>query len=146
VVLLDARDRVLMFRGTDPGRPGSRYWFTAGGGVDEGETLVDAAIRELWEETGLRITPDQLGPSLWQETTDFPFNGRWFRQDQDFFVVRVEAWEVSVDGFGEDERISIDGHRWWSAAEIEATTEKIYPLDLAARLRGLLQQAGDGGR
>ena len=145
VVLLDGQDRVLLFRGTDPGRPGSRYWFTAGGGLDDGESLIEGAIRELWEETGLRITEDELGPPLWQETTDFPFNGRWFRQDQDFFVVRVRSWEVSVDGFGEDERMSIDAHRWWSAAEIETTAEKIYPPDLAARLRQLPPGGGPSG-
>ncbi|MDT4989246.1 MAG: hypothetical protein QOI74_3340, partial [Micromonosporaceae bacterium] len=61
VLLLDAAGRLLMLRGHDPARPDHRYWFTVGGGIDDGETPVGAAVRELFEETGLRIAPDALG-------------------------------------------------------------------------------------
>src|SRR5688572_15916571 len=58
VLLLDAADRVLLFRGCDPARPAQRYWFTVGGGQDPGGTLTDCAVRELYEETGLRLVPE----------------------------------------------------------------------------------------
>ena len=43
VLLLDRAGRVLLFKGHDPARPelGS-WWFTVGGGVDEGETVRQA--------------------------------------------------------------------------------------------------------
>ncbi|MBC7679310.1 MAG: NUDIX domain-containing protein, partial [Pseudorhodobacter sp.] len=55
VLLLDGRDRVLLFRGGDPHLPErGTWWFTPGGGLDPGEQTVDGAVRELFEETGLR--------------------------------------------------------------------------------------------
>lgn len=32
-----------------------RYWTIPGGGIDEGESMIDAAIRESLEEVGIRI-------------------------------------------------------------------------------------------
>lgn len=48
--------------GHDPARPESSYWFTIGGAVESGESLTAAAVRELWEETGIEITEQRLGP------------------------------------------------------------------------------------
>ena len=143
VLLVDDSDRLLLFRGYDPGRPRHRYWFTAGGGLDPDEDMVNGAIRELFEETGLRVTAGQIGAPVWQEVTEFPFDGRWYRQQQEFFLVRVPAWTVVTDGFDEEEQRSIDGHRWWTIEELETTTERYYPDGLPALLRRLLR-AGDG--
>jgi ADP-ribose pyrophosphatase YjhB (NUDIX family) len=43
---------------TDPSRPGE--WDHPGGHIDPGETPEQAAVREVWEESGLRIRPEQL--------------------------------------------------------------------------------------
>jgi 8-oxo-dGTP pyrophosphatase MutT (NUDIX family) len=127
-----------LVRGSDPGRPGSRYWFTIGGGLDPGESVAEAAARELFEETGLRVDAADLGEPLFDDVTDFPYDGAWYRQRQAFYVLRVPAWEVPVDQISPEEEHYIHEHRWWSVAEIMAADERVYPLDLAARLRRIL--------
>jgi 8-oxo-dGTP pyrophosphatase MutT (NUDIX family) len=138
IVLLDAAGRVLLFRGTDPGRPGSRYWFTAGGGLEPGESVVDGAIREVQEETGLELSPADIGDPVWHETANFPFDNRWYRQEQDFFLVRVDSWEVTMAGFDEVEAGSIDSFHWWSLDELETTTQEVYPAGLAGLIREMV--------
>jgi 8-oxo-dGTP pyrophosphatase MutT (NUDIX family) len=138
VLLVDGPGRILLFRGSDPGRPGSRYWFTVGGGLDDEESSTAGAVRELREETGLALAPEALGQPVWHETTEFPFEGRWYHQEQDFYLVRVDSWTVSSAGFDVVERRSIDGHRWWSVAELEATSERFYPRELPELLREML--------
>jgi 8-oxo-dGTP pyrophosphatase MutT (NUDIX family) len=135
VLLIDGEGRVLMFRGFDPADPARRYWFTVGGGLDPGETAAEGAVRELREETGLHLGPDEVGRPVWHEVTNFPYDGRWYRQEQDFFLVRVGSLDVSVEGFDHEERRSIDGYRWWSVDDLVTTDEAIYPLGLSDLLR-----------
>jgi 8-oxo-dGTP pyrophosphatase MutT (NUDIX family) len=142
ILLVDDSERLLMFRGFDPTRPEHRYWVTAGGGLDPGETVAEGAARELAEETGLRLPAERFGPPVRHEVVEFPFDGVWYRQEQAFFVVRVPAFEVSTDGFGQLERDTIDGHRWWTLAELESTQERFYPPDLPDLLRTVLRREG----
>jgi 8-oxo-dGTP pyrophosphatase MutT (NUDIX family) len=130
VIVLDATDRILLLRGRDPARPEHHYWFTVGGGLDPGESPAEAAARELFEETGLRLAPSAFGTPVWHDRTEFPFEGAWYHQDQDFYLIRVGAFEVDFGGFNDLERRSVDGHRWWSAAELRTTTERYYPPEL----------------
>jgi 8-oxo-dGTP pyrophosphatase MutT (NUDIX family) len=135
VVLVDRADRTLLLRGGDPARPGLRWWFTPGGGLDAGETSAEGAVRELFEETGLRVAVADLGEPIWHQVTRFSYDNQTYRQEQDFYLVRVPEWQVDTTGFDVEEQRTIDDHRWWTAAELDATDETIYPEELADLLR-----------
>ena len=138
VIVVDGNDRVLLLRGHDPAEPERRYWFTVGGGLDDGESPAAAAVRELFEETGLRVEPAALGEPVWQDVTEFPFDGRRYRQEQLYYFVRVPAWEVSYAGFNAIERASVDAHRWFGRADLAAAAERYYPTELPELLDRLL--------
>ena len=53
VLVIDSAGRVLLLENFDPAQPESRYWVTIGGGLDDCEEAVQAAVRELREETGI---------------------------------------------------------------------------------------------
>jgi ADP-ribose pyrophosphatase YjhB (NUDIX family) len=50
VLTLDERDRLLLLRHVE-----GSDWTTPGGMVEPYETPADAAVREMWEETGLHV-------------------------------------------------------------------------------------------
>jgi 8-oxo-dGTP pyrophosphatase MutT (NUDIX family) len=135
VLLVDRVGRTLLLHGGDPARPGRRWWFTPGGGLQGAETPAEGAARELFEETGLRVEPAGLGAPIWHQVTEFSYDHRQYRQDQDFFLLRVPEWQVDTAGMEADEQVTITEHRWWSAAELDASTEQIFPEELATLLR-----------
>jgi 8-oxo-dGTP pyrophosphatase MutT (NUDIX family) len=140
VLLIDGHNRVLLLHGHDPATPDLPYWFTVGGGLDVGEDVRAAAVRELCEETGLRVEPGALIGPVHHDVAEFPFDGQWYRQEQDYFWLRVAEWTVDTSGFEPIEQATVDAWRWWSAEELRATGERWFP----AELPDLLDQLGAG--
>lgn len=137
VIVVDAYRRVLLLHGFDPAKPDQPYWFTVGGGARPGESLAQAAARELAEESGIEVPADQLGEPVWHEVAEFDFDGKQFRQEQDFFFLRVGSPEVRADPPADEEAAVVTGHRWWTIAELEWTGESFYPVELPRLLRQL---------
>lgn len=127
ILLFDADGRILLMRGRfRGGTPESSAWFTVGGGVDPGETLEEAARREIAEETG--FTDVELGPVVWlQDRPGTLHTGEKVLFKESFLVARCAGGEPCRDGWADYETDLTDDMRWWSLDEIAASAERIYP-------------------
>lgn len=131
-LIVDGQGRVLLFRFDYADGPlaGTAFWATPGGGCDPGETYANAARRELFEETGLIVADP--GPEVAHVIECFRLpDGRLARVDQRFFLLRTENFDLSNAAWTEEEQRVLTAHRWWSADEIRASTETIWPAELA---------------
>jgi 8-oxo-dGTP pyrophosphatase MutT (NUDIX family) len=143
IVLLDDDGCVLLFCGSDPALPDGSdgpaplWWFTVGGAAQAGETLPQAAVRELAEETGLRVDPAEMIGPVWRRDAVIDFNGSVIRSEEMFFIHRTRRFEPSTAGRTGLERAYIHGHRWCDAtmiSELVAKGETVYPLQLGELL------------
>ncbi|GAC1574168.1 MAG: hypothetical protein NVS3B27_19750 [Novosphingobium sp.] len=126
VLLFDGAARLLLFRFTAPGR--TPFWATTGGECDPDEDYIDAARRELFEETGIVAEP---GQPIHARGNDFvTFDGEPVTADERYFRVVVDAAEVDTSGHTELERAVMREHRWFSRTELAAWHEPIFPPEL----------------
>ncbi|MCV2488959.1 NUDIX domain-containing protein [Geodermatophilus sp. YIM 151500] len=142
VVVLDPDGRVLLLgaRLTDPAVPPGEvlFWYTPGGGVEDGESTRDAAVRELAEEVGLVVAPGALEGPVWVRRHVGPFAGVQIDSRETFFALRDVVHEVDASGRTELEVLGNEPHRWWSPAEIAAADVVFAPRELATVLPELL--------
>lgn len=67
----------------------SKYWNIPKGGMDHGETPIQAAIRETEEETGLRFSPDSL--------EDMGLFSYLPAKNLHLFTAKVNKKDISID-------------------------------------------------
>ncbi len=141
LVVLDTEDRLLLFDTRDPTEPGlGTWWELPGGGLEPGEGIAEAAVRELFEETGLVVRPDQLGTPSWRRVASFRYRGERRLQHESVLVVRLDAPAPALDtshrtGF---EAEDYPGARWWQVADVIGSSERFYPGRLPELLPALL--------
>ncbi|KRF17225.1 hypothetical protein ASG90_07920 [Nocardioides sp. Soil797] len=139
IVLLDPDGRVLLFEGRDLSDPEDsvRFWFTAGGGVDAGGSLEEAAHRELSEETGksgLRL----VGPFHRREV-NFLDHGTPLRQVEHYFAARATDTSLDIQGWTELETKAMTTWRWWGTDELQREGVAFFPEELV----DLMERAGE---
>ncbi len=136
MLLLDRDDAVFLWHDSDPGadgRPG--FWITAGGGVDAGESDESAAVREVDEETGIQLRAEDLVGPLAERVVVHGYSDLVVTQQEVFFAARVDRRIPDHAGHTEDERASLQGHRWWRADELTRTDELVLPAGLDGLVR-----------
>ncbi|MES2171266.1 MAG: NUDIX domain-containing protein [Actinomycetota bacterium] len=129
ILLYDRDGHLLLFLTKAPDTSGVARWLTPGGGVDAGETHDQAAVRELFEETGLAV--DDLGAPVWSHD----FEVMWDSADHsaghaEFYRLVVDRFEPSDAHWTEDEKVDVLAHRWWSPHDLLTTSEPYEPSEL----------------
>ena len=126
VAVRDEKGRVLVARHSEVGA-----WVLPGGAIEPGETPADAAVRETWEEAGLRVRLTRLvgvfgGPE---------FVVRYRNGDRTSYVMTVfeahaEPGEARPDGVELLELRFVDAGEW-AALPCSAWAREVLPAVFA---------------
>jgi len=115
---------------------GSRRWLTIGGGLEPGETLAEAAAREMREEVGITVEPAALGRPLGTTLIRYIAFGVLPVADYlTYFAVAVDEAELSFAHQSRLERLIIEAHEWLTADELERRPERLTDEELPRMIR-----------
>ena len=120
-LMLIAPDRRL-FVGSRTNQPDA--WQMPQGGIDKGETAVEAACRELHEEVGttkallLRESARWIAYEVPEERRPAHWKGRWRGQAQKWFALAFTGRDADIDIHAHDKEFQ--AWRWIAAGELSS--------------------------
>ena len=131
VIVLDEENRILMVKHEHPERT---VWMVPGGGIEEGENSAQAAVREVFEETGLEVETHGL---IWH-VEEVSERGQRF---VNFFMARVTGGELEKGHDPElDEESQVLADVKFMSREEVSKLENLYPEFLREELWVHLEQ------
>jgi 8-oxo-dGTP pyrophosphatase MutT (NUDIX family) len=108
------------------------HWAPPGGGLEDGEAELAAALRETREETGW--TDVKAGPALCRWEHDYTRDGVPTRQTETYFLAagpRREPAQAARAVYAEEGILAI---RWWTPGALGASKASFWPPNLPALL------------
>ena len=141
VVVLDADDRILLFRTREAGQPRfGLWWELPGGGIEPGENAEQTAVRELAEETGIEVDVRRVRPPSWVRTATYLKRGRRVLQHEVVVLIRLDGTGPDLDTSQQlpDEQEDYIGYAWLPVDEVIGSSEPFYPGRLPLLLADFL--------
>jgi 8-oxo-dGTP pyrophosphatase MutT (NUDIX family) len=139
VLVIDADDRLLLIHERTGDQAQFDHWLTPGGGVEDGEDLATAAVREVFEETGLQISLPADAQPLHVRRRSWSWRDLSFDQTDHYFAARVGPdVEVRPAALTEVETELLLGFQWWTVGELRDTSQTIEPPEVADLLERVL--------
>ncbi len=134
MLCLDAHQRLLLLHFRDPG-DGHQLWEPPGGGIEPGESPLEAVVREWAEETGL-ATPE-MAPHSTYVARDLIWRGQRWVGDEQFFFGRTAAVGTPIPAEHVDQEMDAYlGSAWVPWRDLAALGDPVEP-DLLPVLRRL---------
>jgi len=125
IVCVDASGAILLIKWRDP-LDGHVFWEPPGGGIEDAETPRQAAVRELFEETGLR---PELSFDYQLVERDYTFAGRHHHHIEAFFHTRTAA-SPRPAALTEEELQTYLDVKFWSRDELAQLDAPLQPPEL----------------
>lgn len=139
IVAINPDNEVLLLqyrqeRSLDPEQPELLEWWVPPGGALHGdESFEEAAVRELQEETGIRVTGP--GSWVWTRTLKLRVENEDRLQVERYYMVRVSPPDTLRNSTPDEE---IADMQWWSLDPLRESDAVFFPESLAELVEPLL--------
>jgi 8-oxo-dGTP pyrophosphatase MutT (NUDIX family) len=142
VLPVSPEGEVLLLQCQDPARPGELHWISIGGALDPGESHVEAALRELREETGIEAREHDLAGPLHHGDYEFSWDGVAYLSSSTSYALSCHREvELSMAGLEPGEVGNVLGWGWWTPEGLRAEGTAANP-DLPDVMRLALDTIG----